>query len=731
MAELLVHDSGGQGSSRTQFVTASARREDSTGDPERDLLLEAHERFRVATNADRDWRRRAEEEINFVDHYEHWPQQARAERAGRPCLTFDRIGPAVRQVVNDARQNPPEPKFAPVGGGADEATAEVLQGLLRNIENDSEAEIAYMTAYEFAVKVGLGWMRVLFEWEDDETFHQKIRIAEVPNPFSIYPDPSAVQWDMRDMGFCFVTEDMDRNVYKEQFPDSAVAGMADFESVGDRIKAEWFPSGAIRVAEYWYTVPVQEKLFLLPGGMVVPEDEVYDAKPMAERIARKNKVYCVKINGKEILEGPTEWPGRWIPIIPCLGMVSVKDGKRVLRGMVRAAMDANLHYDYLRSKEAEAAGLAPIVPWLVAEGQIEGFEYKWADANRRAFPFLEYKPFVGGMEVPPPQRLSPDINIAGLTNAVQQADNDIKATLSTYDASLGAPGPEQSGRAILARQHEGDNAHFDFHDNLARAMRHCGRVVLDLIPKIYTEERTIMITNPDGSSKTIDINQPTVSDGISRIFDVKSEVARYHVTIGSQPSYASRRQEGRDAVIELMRMMPQPMTRALDIAIKALDIPYGDELADRLRPPDVAALGNDPRATLAQMQQQLSAMTVLNQHLQAALAKATDDYARERLKYASQERVAAMNNEALIAAAALKANSAESMALLAEDMETLRTRMQLLSSAVETANPPIAGGEGGPSQQPPLQAPSPEAIGHLLPAPAQQPGPPGAPPVQQ
>lgn len=726
---ILLHASGSAGSSRGQnYITATARLDDeSKGDPKQDLLREAHERFRIAITADNDWRRRAEEEINFVDHLQHWTQAQLNERQGRPCLTFDRIGPAVDQIINDARQNPPEPRFNAVGGGADKETALILQGLLRNIENDSEAEIAYMTGYEHAVKVGRGWWRVLFDYEDDwQTFWQKIKISEVPNLFSVYADPAATKWDYSDMRYCFITEDLDRRVFQQEWPSSIVASMSDFEGVGDRVKADWFPKGAVRVAEYWYTIPEAAELYQLSSGLIVTADKLYGATPIAKRIARRNRVFSAKISGCDVLEGPTEWPGKWIPIVPCLGRVSIKEGKRTVRGIVRAAMDANLHYDYLRSKEAEAVGLAPIAPWLIVAGQIEGFEWKWADANRKAFPFLEYHRFVDGQEMPPPQRLQPSLDLAGLTGAVAQADNDIKATLATYDASLGAPGPEQSGRAILARQREGDNAHFNYHDNLARAMRHTGRIILDLVPHIYTEQRVIMINDPDGGSKEVQINQPTVAEGVQRIFDVANDDARYHVTIGSGPSYASRRQEGKESVLELVRMIPGPMSRALDIVVKALDIPYGDELAARLIPPDIAAENGEPGVLLTKVQQQLAAMTSLNQHLQGALQKATNDMERERLKYASQERVSANSDITQLIVAALKNNSAEAIAQLQSEIDFLKNREKLLGASPQTANP----GDQGEGQQPQEQQPNPVQAAAMQPPPSAAPALPPAPPQQ-
>lgn len=692
-------------------MTATAKRaKPATEDPEKDFLKLAHDRFNRIKSSEDPWRSRAIEELSFADGLQHWTAEQLTERKGRPCLTFDRIGPSVDQVVNDARQNPPEPQVKPVGSGVDKEDAEIVQGLIRNIANDSSADIAFMTGYEHAVKVGRGWWRVLSQYESDASFYQKLVIKRISNLFSVYPDPAADEWDYSDMRYCFVTEDLDRTVFEELHPD---ASSGPWEGMGDKVKSDWFPDGAVRIAEYWWVEETPGTIALLPNGETMNLEEVPEgARVIATRQVMHRKVHGAKITGSDVLE-EWEWPGKWIPIIPCLGREYIEDGKRKLRGMIRAAMDANLQYDYQRSKLAEAVGLAPISQWLVAAGQTEEWAPEWADSNRKAYSTLKYKPIsLEGQAVPPPIRISPSGDVGSIVQAIGMADNDIKATLSTYDASLGNAGPESSGRAILARQKEGDNAHFNFHDNLARSMRHTGRILVDLIPHFYDEARSITVFDPDGSSKLVQVNGPGPNaQPADRIFNLKDGgLLRYDVIISSGPSYATRRQEGQAALMELVRTLPQVMAPAADLLIRSIDAPMMDEIAQRVTPPAIAAQQQSDSPLPPAAQAQIQNMGMAIEQLQAALKQATDEMNRDRLKYAAQKEIAELQERTKLVTALAKMGSDEAQTQLKAEMDYIMTNLSRIDAAIETGNPPPQ--IPAPQQQPgqaPGGAPAPAA----------------------
>lgn len=720
--------------SRGGIAVVSARQPEIVTDVDEEFLSKAHERFTRTVSSENAWRRDAKEELDFTDGLKHWDDAMKAERTGRPCLTFDRITPAVKSVVNSARQSPPEPEVAPVGGGADKETAQIIQGLFRNIDNDSGSDTVFMTAYEHACKIGRGWWRVLFDWETDrlgddhenlpeDLFLQKIKLQRVPNPFSIYPDPGCLEFDYSDMEFLFATEDVDRDLFKELHGDNAartlslLGGGASFEAIGDRIKSEWFPNGAVRVAEYWYKERTKRVIHLLENGRIVTDDQLYDAIPKVTRELYETQICCAKITGADVIQR-WKWPGRWIPFVPVIGDEIWKDGKRTIRGMIRPAMDANLSYDFMRSKQAESIALAPIAPIMAPIGSLAGFEKMWADSNRKAYTVLPYHAEVNGKPVDQPHRLNTaDAQVQAITLAIAHAENDIEAMTQTYKPDLGAPSSEASGRAIMARQREGDNAHFNYHDNLGRSIRRTGLIELDLIPYVYSEERTLMIFDPDLKVRSVQVNADTLENGVKRFYDLAQThgVQRYDVVMKSGPSYATRRQEGAAALMDLIKFIPGPMTRALDLLVGYLDIPDQDALAARLRPADIP--GEDGGPTIQQLMQQNQQMQQLIHQLTQSVTTLSDKVLAERIKLASQERVAIHGDMTGILEALIKAKSGDSQALLAEVAETLRQREAVLSASDETANPDSKG-------QQPAATPAQQAT------PAVPPAPQAAPPQQ-
>lgn len=683
-----------------QNTTVSAYKpepEEQEGAEDRDLLDLAHRRFRRVCEYEKKWREKASKELNFLAG-EHWTEDMREERKGLPCLTFDKISPAINQVLNSNRQSPPEPRVSPVGDGADVEEAKILQGLLRNIAVDSDSDIAHETALDHSVKIGRGWERITFEYENGIDFKQKLKVGRISNPFSVYPDPSSDEFDYSDMMYCFKTEDLDMDGFEQDYPH-AKSRTSDFEDLGDKLRNDWFPNGAVRVAEYWWIEKEVSYLCQLRDGSIVPWDDDRATDPrnvVNTRKVEKRKVRMAKLCGTEILERIDDYPGKWIPYIAIIGEEIIHDNKRSVRGMIRPAMDANLSYDYMRSKEAQAIGLAPTAQYLVASGAIAGHEAEWADSNRKPFNILSWNAFDdSGQQMPEPQRVQADAQISAIVQAIAHADNDVKTMTQEYDASLGKP-VDQSGRAVIALQRQGDNAHFNYVDNLARSLRQEGRILLDLIPKIYSEERAITIYDPDGKVRQVWINQQKqdvaagaqpqpdpLKVGADRIYNVKDAAARYDIVMGTGPTFNTRMQEASTVLPQIIQVAPIIMQAAPDLVLKILNLPYGDEIVERVRQfmgvkGDDSAMPPAAQAAIMKLEQTL-------QQYGAALKQATDENLRDDRKNASDERIALIRALAQVAAVEAKADTDKFIKLFTAHADA---RMVELQQNPLTANPP-------------------------------------------
>jgi hypothetical protein len=518
-------------------------------------------------------------------------------------------------------------KVIPVDDNADVEVAEIFEGVIRHIEYISDADVAYDTACENQVTYGEGYIRVLTKYCDDNSFDQDLYIGRIRNSFSVYMDPTIQDPCGSDAEWCFVTEDMTKAEYERQFPDAAPISSMMQQGVGDSSLSQWLTENTVRVAEYFYYEHTPTKLNLYQGNMSAVEGSREDKelkalglKPLKSRMADVKKVKWLKTNGFEVLE-EQDWAGKFIPVIRVVGNEYEVDGRLYVSGLIRNAKDAQRMYNYWVSQEAEMLALAPKAPFIGYGGQFEGYETQWKTANTTNWPYLEVNPDVtdgAGAVLPLPQRAQPPMASSGLLQAKAGASDDIKSSTGQYDSSLGATSNERSGRAILAREKQGDTGTYHYVDNLARAIRHCGRQLVDMIPKIYDTERIARIIGVDGEVKRAKIN-PSQAEPVKKIVDESGiviekiynpSVGKYDVCVSTGPSYMTKRQESLDAMSQLLQGNPQLWQVAGDLFVKNMDWPGAQEMAKRfaktIDPKLLSDADEDPALQAAQ--QQLEAM---------------------------------------------------------------------------------------------------------------------------
>ena len=164
--------------------------------------------------------------------------------------------------------------------------------------------------------------------------------------------------------------------------------------------------------------------------------------------------------------------------------------------------DPQRMYNYWSSNETEVIALAPRAPFIGVAGQFEGFEVNWRDANKRNFPYLEYNPTsVAGTPAAPPTRNVYEPPVQAITQAKALSADDLKATTGIYDSALGAQAVESSGIAIQRRNMQSQISNFHFIDNMNRALRQAGRIIIELIPAIYDTAQSKRILKDDGTSR--------------------------------------------------------------------------------------------------------------------------------------------------------------------------------------------------------------------------------------
>ena len=585
-----------------------------SGSEEEQFLVTARKRARIAWDA---WSHnfdRMDEDIDFLDG-DQWPEDVRKEREedGRPFLTFNKLPSIVDQVVGDQRQMRPAINVFPaqgdiqqanqqitnVAGSKDYSLAEIYEGIIRNIEYSSSADIAYDTAFEHCAGWGLGYFRILTDYSDDQSFDQDFQIKRIRNYKSVLLDPDFQEPDGSDAGYGFIFAKMHESEFERRYPGKQKASIDTLDTDQYEI---WVDGDYVMIAEYYYLKDHTYTLHQMSDGQVLDDEKV---APVLDELATQGitivktrkvegkKCCWAKISGADILEQEKDTVFRWVPIIPVLGKELVVKGTAYYRGAIRHAKDAQVMYNYSRTADIERTALVPKVPYVLADVQVEGFENDWEDANTTNKAYLTYKHVTG---VPAPMRQSPVTTNPGEAQQSMMASDDIKATTGFFDASLGNQGNEVSGIAIAARQRQGDVGSFAFSDNLVRSIRHAGRILINAVPKLYDTRRLIRLRFPDDSEDFVEINK-TIRDEETgeEVLVNDMSVGKFDLVVKSGPSYSTQRVEALDSMSQILQSAPQLWNIIGDLLAKNMDWPGADEFAERLKkmvPPEILDEGD-------------------------------------------------------------------------------------------------------------------------------------------
>jgi len=615
------------------------------------LHSEAIERFANCQDYYSELYRNCEEDIEFTHGINQWDdadiQSRRKQR--RPYLTINKMKPFTDQVINTIKQARPAIRVTPVDDGGDADTAQVFQGIIRNIERTSKANNAYDAAAMNAVAGGLGWIRISTDYDSPMSFDQKICIDRVINFQDIYVDPNTQTLDGSDIEYAYVFEEVSREKFKSDYPDAVT------DSLTAQKNATWFDDETVQVAEYFYKEYEEREIYLVEvdGKDSVVTKAEYDLIVEAlgtepEIIDERTSLFPIikwcKITGAEILE-ENEWVGKYIPLVPVYGSEVYIDGRREFHSLIRQAKDSQRMSNYWKTANTEFIALQQKAPYVGALGSFETRKEQWRNANNLNIPFLEYDIIYddNGNPVTPPQKQPPITGSPTMSQEAAIANQDIKEALGMYNENMGDASNAISGVAVRNRQIYGDNSTFHFIDNLSASISQVGCILVDLIPRLYSRKKVIRIIGEDGQSNNVPVNQPYIKTENGKepaagrefdgIYDLKA--GTYDVVCDVGASYSSRRQEFADKMIELAKAEPRLMEVGGDLLVESMDMPQAQKLADRIRtqmPPEV--LQDDPQA--ARMQAVAGQMKQLEDQLLNMEAALQDKSAKEDIEAQSK-----------------------------------------------------------------------------------------------
>ena len=621
------------------------------------ILIESREGLQACIEDEHDQREKMLDDLRFAA-LDQWPEDVRAMRENdvvngpRPCLTIDQVNQFITQVTNDMRSNRPSIKTRPVDDIADPETAKIMQGLVRHIEDQSSAQIAYGTAGESEVTIGLGFCRVVSEFVDPMSFDQELKIVRVPDTFSVYLSRHLMP-DGSDAEKGWVFERMPLETFKRKYPGKRTSDQ-DFAGLG--VTPVWRTDNEIIVCEYFYKRYEQKELLFLANGKTVWADEHDgdESKITGRRKSHKVSIQWCKHTGCDVLEKET-LPGKYIPIVEFVGKEKLVDGKRHLWGLVRPAKDSLRAFNYWISAMTEKMALAPKAPFIGAVGQFATSGDKWDKANTVNYARLEYDAIdVNGNVVPAPRRQEPVQMEAAMANMLSIMQNNVKSSLGMYKAAVGEAEAQQSGRAILALKRESDTGTMHFGDNQGISIAQVGRILVDLIPHYYDKKRTVRILGEDGKVEKVEIDpdqeesmrELPVGGSIKRIFNLN--VGKYDVTVTTGPGYTTSRQEAATVMTELANSAKDPASAAIFGygAVKNSDFHDSEEIMRMLKatlPPQVLQAEDTGEEVPAAAAAKMAQMQQAGQQLQQALGEAQQEI--QQLKAGTQVQAAKVQGD--------------------------------------------------------------------------------------
>ncbi|MDE2439739.1 MAG: hypothetical protein KGP14_01850 [Betaproteobacteria bacterium] len=635
-------EGGGRGTKDGDAEAAKAKKEAEK--KKQEILARARKRMERCISAEGENRKQALDDLKFLAG-EQWPADVIATRNAdkRPMLTINKLPTFLHQVTNDQRQNRPAINISPVGNRSDVDAAKCFRGWIRAIERDSTADIAYDTAFWNSAGNGFGYWRVLSEYQDSESFDQVLRIKRVRNPFTVYLDPDSQEPDGADCRYGFVTEMIPREEFEHTHPHADPMPWSQ-SGIGEDMKA-WMDQKTVRIAEYYEIELELRDLVALENGHVGFEDDLSPEIKQAiadgrMKVLKRRKAECYKqtwykLTAKDILD-TKPWPGRYVPIVKVIGDEMDIQGKVRYSGLIRFAKDPMRMYNYWSTAETEMIALAPKAPFIMEEGQVEGHEQQWKQANTKSYPYLLYKgTSVSGKPAPPPQRQPFAGSPQGIVQAKLGAAQDMMATTGIrFDATMNERMHDESGRAIRELRRSGDLGSFHYVDNLARALKHTGAILIDLAPHYLDTKRYVTVLREDDSEEVIQIDphaekaytETKGQDGKTlKVFNPKA--GKYSVTVTIGPSYATKRIEAAESMMAFAKAMPNVAQLVADLIAKNQDWPGADEMARRLAKavpanlltPDQKDIPPQVQAVIQAMDAQVKQLSSERQQLMAAL----------------------------------------------------------------------------------------------------------------
>lgn len=540
--------------------------------------------------ADHDNREKVREANLFVDKRDgQWEPYYWNQNSGKPRYTFDMSSPVVDQIAGEMEQADFNITVRPAGGDATKDLANVYDGLIRNIENISNATHIFNQSGRLMVTGGMDGWRVVQRFVDGNSFDQDLMIEKISNFVDrVWFDASAEMQDRSDAKFCFVLQGLSKAEYKEKYPKGSEQSITtDHQDV-----AYYYKPDLVMVAEFYYIKEVERELVLMSNGRVYEvnedfnkvSDELKDLgiKEERRRTRKKNKVFVRQMDNKGWLNDAKETVFSYIPVIPTYGNFKIFENKTIYWGVIDKLIDPQRVMNYSMSREIEEGALAPRAKYWMTDKQVAGHESTLATMNTNSDPVQTYTPDPA-VPGPPQQSGGAQIN-PGLRTISESMRQIIGQSAGMFAANMGDNPGLQSGVAIRQLQNKGDIGTIKYFQAQEVAICHTARILVDAIPKVYDTQRQIRLLNEDGSFEMVALNESVIDQESGETVTLNDlSQGTYDVTCSAGPAFKNRQEETVTAITEMSQVDPTIVELGADVLLNNVKAPGMDKIAERKR----------------------------------------------------------------------------------------------------------------------------------------------------
>jgi len=563
---------------------------------------------------------RARNLLQFL-YVDGWDQEVRRQReaAQRPTLTFNKIVPIVRSILGEQRINSAQLTVRACDKNTPQEWVDWRNDHLRYVAYKSESDVAYQTAFKNALEVGWGAIEVDIEYESRNTLNQCMLVKAIYDYQVAFFDPAATESNKSDGDFCGKYWIISKDDFKRKWPD-----VENPQSMGNTYYFQWQTDDTVTVCDLYYKDYFKKTLVRLSNGREMElseakelldeqqdildrmsEEELFNAELLgmeALEIVEQDTIMDFKIKKVRMVQNAileeSDWPGNILPIVYVEGDSTVVDGERIPLPFILEAVDSQKLVNYYGSEIAYSILNARREQFMATPQQTAGFEQIWRQPQN-VQGVLYYNPDMRTGNQPPVQ-IAPPVFNAGLLQAQQDTTMQISQTLGRYEESRGEESNAQSGIAINSRKHASNLAVNVYDDNLNRAICQIGKIQMDLMPKLYKDQRDINLRDAEGKLSTITINKPKEGFNFGKDdedFDIEMEnpvdKGEYNIEVRVDGSYDAQRAEALETYLKFVQMYPPMAPLIPDLIAESSGLETANKLMERAKtilPPDIKAM---------------------------------------------------------------------------------------------------------------------------------------------